>query len=99
MSKNKGGGSDEKNISNSYFNIFFNKAAWPRKHKTPVVYDMATASKAMGEVQVAARDGHKIPLGTGLNKNGEKNHLKKDRKDRIAEKIIRYILKKSMITV
>lgn len=46
--------------------------AWPRKNKTPVVYDMATASMAMGEVQVAARDGHKVPIGTGLNKDGEK---------------------------
>jgi len=46
--------------------------AWPRKNKTPVVYDMATASMAMGEVQVAARDGHKVPMGTGLNKEGEK---------------------------
>ena len=46
--------------------------SWPRKNKTPVVYDMATASMAMGEVQVAARDGHKVPYGTGLNKNGEK---------------------------
>ena len=46
--------------------------AWPRKDKTPVVYDMATASMAMGEVQVAARDGHKVPIGTGLNKDGEK---------------------------
>jgi delta1-piperideine-2-carboxylate reductase len=26
----------------------------------------------MGEVQVAARDGHKVPMGTGLDKNGEK---------------------------
>ena len=46
--------------------------AWPRKNNTPVVYDMATASMAMGEVQVAARDGHKVPLGTGLNQDGEK---------------------------
>ena len=46
--------------------------AWPRKNKTPVVYDMATASMAMGEVQVAARDGHKVPMGTGLNKDGKK---------------------------
>ena len=46
--------------------------SWPRKNNTPVVYDMATASMAMGEVQVAARDGHKVPLGTGLNKEGEK---------------------------
>jgi len=46
--------------------------AWPRKNKSPVVYDMATASMAMGEVQVAARDGHKVPIGTGLNKDGKK---------------------------
>ena len=46
--------------------------AWPRKNKTPVVYDMATSTMAMGEVQVAARDGHKVPFGTGLNKNGDK---------------------------
>ena len=46
--------------------------AWPRKNNTPVVYDMATASMAMGEVQVAARDGHKVPMGTGLDKNGKK---------------------------
>ena len=46
--------------------------AWPRKNKTPVVYDMATSTMAMGEVQVAARDGHKVPFGTGLNKDGKK---------------------------
>ena len=45
--------------------------AWPRPGQTPVVYDMATASMAMGEVQVAAREGHKVPLGTGLNKDGK----------------------------
>ena len=45
--------------------------AWPRPGKTPVVYDMATASMAMGEVQVAAREGHKVPIGTGLNKDGK----------------------------
>ena len=45
--------------------------AWPRPGKTPVVYDMATASMAMGEVQVAKREGHKVPLGTGLNKEGK----------------------------
>ena len=44
--------------------------AWPRKNKPPVVYDMATASMAMGEVQVAKREGHKVPLGTGLTKDG-----------------------------
>ena len=38
--------------------------AWPRP-------GMATASMAMGEVQVAKRDGHEVPMGTGLNKEGE----------------------------
>ena len=45
--------------------------AWPRPGQTPVVYDMATASMAMGEVQVAKREGHKVPLGTGLTKEGK----------------------------
>jgi len=45
--------------------------AWPRPDKTPVVFDMATASMAMGEVQVAKREGHKVPLGTGLTKDGK----------------------------
>jgi len=52
--------------------------AWPRKNNTPVVYDMATSTMAMGEVQVAARDGHKVPYGTGLNKDGEKTDNPKD---------------------
>ena len=45
--------------------------AWPRPGKTPVVFDMATASMAMGEVQVAKREGHKVPLRTGLTKDGK----------------------------
>jgi delta1-piperideine-2-carboxylate reductase len=45
--------------------------AWPRPGKTPVVFDMATASMAMGEVQIAARDGHAVPPGTGLDENGD----------------------------
>ncbi len=45
--------------------------AWPRPGQTPVVFDMATASMAMGEVQVAKREGHKVPIGTGLNKEGK----------------------------
>ena len=45
--------------------------AWPRPGKTPVVFDMATASMAMGEVQVAKREGHKVPLGIGLTKEGK----------------------------
>ncbi len=45
--------------------------AWPRPDKTPVVFDMATAAMAMGEVQIAARDGHSVPLGTGLDADGQ----------------------------
>ncbi len=45
--------------------------AWPRPGKTPVVYDMATSAMAMGDVMVAARDGKKVPLGTGINKEGK----------------------------
>lgn len=45
--------------------------AWPRPGQSPVVYDMATASMAMGEVQVAAREGHDVPPGTGLDKDGQ----------------------------
>ena len=45
--------------------------AWPRPGQTPVVFDMATASMAMGEVQIAAREGHDVPMGTGLDKNGQ----------------------------
>ncbi len=52
--------------------------AWPREGRPPLVFDMATAAMAMGEVQIAARDGHKVPLGTGL---GEKGELTDDPKD------------------
>jgi len=45
--------------------------AWPRAGKNPVVIDMATSSMAMGEVMIAARDGHEVPLGTGLSASGE----------------------------
>ncbi len=45
--------------------------AWPRPNKSPIVIDMATSSMAMGEVQVAARDGHEVPIGTGLSASGE----------------------------
>ena len=45
--------------------------AWPRPGQHPIVIDMATSSMAMGEVQVAARDGREVPLGTGLSPDGE----------------------------
>ncbi len=44
--------------------------AWPRPGKDPVVFDMATAAMAQGEIQVAARDGDEVPIGTGLDRDG-----------------------------
>lgn len=44
--------------------------AWPRRGAPPIVLDMATAAMARGEVAVAARDGHEVPAGTGLDKDG-----------------------------
>lgn len=45
--------------------------AYPRLHKDPVVYDMATSTMAMGEVEIAARDNKSVERGTGLSKGGE----------------------------
>ena len=45
--------------------------AWPRPGKPPMVIDMATAAMAQGEVQIAAREGHSVPLGTGLDADGQ----------------------------
>jgi len=45
--------------------------AWPRPGHGPVVVDMATAAMALGEVQIAAREGYLVPLGTGLDASGK----------------------------
>ena len=44
--------------------------AWPRPGQQPLVYDLATSSRAMGDTKIAARDGHSVPLGTGLDADG-----------------------------
>jgi delta1-piperideine-2-carboxylate reductase len=44
---------------------------WPRPGRDPVVVDMATAAMALGEVQIAAREGHSVPPGTGLDRDGK----------------------------
>jgi delta1-piperideine-2-carboxylate reductase len=44
--------------------------AWPRPGKTPLVFDMATAARAKGDVQLALRDGHELPIGIGIDKDG-----------------------------
>jgi len=35
-----------------------------------MVFDQASASMARGEVMIAARDGHAVPLGTGVDADG-----------------------------
>ena len=45
--------------------------AWPRPGHDPVVFDMATSTLAKGDVQIAARDGHGVPPGTGLGPDGK----------------------------
>lgn len=44
--------------------------AYPRTDKAPYVFDMATSAKARGDIGVAARDGHELPLGVGLDSDG-----------------------------
>ena len=44
--------------------------AYPRPGQDPYVFDMATAAKARGDIGVAARDGHELPLGVGLDADG-----------------------------
>ncbi|MGI9337446.1 MAG: Ldh family oxidoreductase [Gammaproteobacteria bacterium] len=44
--------------------------AWPRDGKAPLVFDMATAAMAKGEVQIAARDGKQLPPNSGIDKDG-----------------------------
>lgn len=43
---------------------------WPRKEGPPMVFDMATAAMARGEVMIAAREGHELPPGVGLDAAG-----------------------------
>ena len=43
---------------------------WPRGDQRPLVFDQASAAMARGEVMIAARDGHAVPLGTGVDENG-----------------------------
>ena len=43
---------------------------WPRGDRPPLVFDQASASMARGEVMIAARDGHAVPAGTGVDVDG-----------------------------
>eukprot|EP00752_Nemacystus_decipiens_P000868 g868.t1 len=43
---------------------------WPRPGKNPMIFDQASSAKARGEIQIAARDGHDVPPGTGIGPDG-----------------------------
>jgi len=44
--------------------------AWPRKNRPPMVFDQASSVVARGEVRIAARDGHRLPEGAGIDAQG-----------------------------
>lgn len=43
---------------------------WPRQTGEAVIFDMATAAKAHGEILMAAREGKELPPGTIIDKHG-----------------------------
>ena len=43
---------------------------WPRPNGQPMVFDQASATLARGDIMIAARDGHTVPLGVGLDADG-----------------------------
>lgn len=43
---------------------------WPRGDKPPMVFDQASAAMARGEIMIAARDGHELPPGVGIDSDG-----------------------------
>ena len=44
--------------------------AWPRENAEPCVFDQASAVMARGEVMIAAREGHSLPAGAGIDADG-----------------------------
>lgn len=43
---------------------------WPRANGRPMVFDQASSVLARGEVMLAARDGHAVPEGVGIDGDG-----------------------------
>jgi delta1-piperideine-2-carboxylate reductase len=43
---------------------------WPRDNGEAVIFDMATAARAHGEILIAAREGKQLPPGTIIDKHG-----------------------------
>ncbi len=45
--------------------------AAPRESAAPFVFDLATSTRSNGDVQIAAREGHTLPPGTGIARHGQ----------------------------
>ncbi len=45
--------------------------AAPRSHGDPLVIDQATSALSNGDVQIAAREGHQLPPGSGVDREGK----------------------------
>jgi delta1-piperideine-2-carboxylate reductase len=45
--------------------------AAPRADGQPIVFDMATSAIAHGDVQIAAREGRRLPPGMGVDRDGQ----------------------------
>ena len=45
--------------------------SWPRPNDSPMVFDQASSAIARGEIQIAARDGRRVPVTAGMGPNGE----------------------------
>lgn len=43
---------------------------WPRKVGSPMIFDQASSVVARGDIMIAARDGHQLLPGTGLDVDG-----------------------------
>lgn len=43
---------------------------WPRQNQPAVIFDQASSVMARGEVMVAAREGHELPAGVGVDSAG-----------------------------
>lgn len=44
--------------------------AAPRASAPPIIFDMATSTMAHGDLKVAAREGRQVPLGVGIDSDG-----------------------------
>ncbi len=44
--------------------------AWPRPGKPPLAFDQASSTMARGDVMIHRRDGQPVPMGVGIDKDG-----------------------------